>query len=109
MAYDNLKVLVRELKTARDRQDLFGYLDHLSETKARLALEDFEQLLDSFTEDTTYIGDSTTDGSWRITQESDNDLKFEQLVSGTWTTRARIADDHFYANTPCPYMHDPEA
>ena len=104
MAYDNLRSFLRKLKVARDRQDIYGFLDHLSESDAQKALDDFESLLDAVN-----VGDGTTDGSWRMTQEDDDDLKFEQLVAGTWTLRARIADDHFFANTPCPYMYDPEA
>lgn len=109
MAYDNLRELVQKVRDAHARQDVLGYLDHLSKSLSLAALEEFEQLLDSFSQTATYIGDPDTDGSWRFSMEDDNDLKVEQLVSGSWVTRARFADDHFYAVTPCPYMYDPEA
>ena len=37
----------------------------------------------------TYFGDSGTNGSWRITRSGDN-LVFQRLESGTWTTKDTI-------------------
>lgn len=37
-----------------------------------------------------YIGDSSTDGSWRIVR-SGNDLVIQRLESSTWTTKSTIS------------------
>lgn len=37
-----------------------------------------------------YLGNTTTDGSWRITQSGD-DLVFQQRESGTWNTKSTIS------------------
>jgi hypothetical protein len=37
-----------------------------------------------------YLGEETTDGSWRIVR-SGNDLVIQRLVLGTWTTKSTIS------------------
>lgn len=37
-----------------------------------------------------YLGDSATDGSWRIVR-SGNDLVIQRRESGTWTTKSTIS------------------
>jgi hypothetical protein len=37
-----------------------------------------------------YLGDSSTDGSWRIVR-SGNDLVIQRLESSTWTTKSTIS------------------
>ena len=45
MSYENLLALATALKSGRDRQDILGYLDHLTEADAQAALDDLTSLL----------------------------------------------------------------